>query len=55
MRPVRVIIINELEAAKKKPFRMFKVVSGLMESSQKRIYIIKYNIKALLKISLSPT
>lgn len=53
MRPVRVIIINELEAAKKIPFGMFKVVSGLMESSQKRIYIIKYSIKALLKISLS--
>jgi len=43
MRPVRVIIINELEA-KKNPFRMFKVVSGLMESSQKLIYIILYNI-----------
>lgn len=37
MRPVRVIIINELEA-KKKPFRMFKVVFGIMETSQKRTH-----------------
>lgn len=32
---------------------MFKVVFGVMESSQKRIYVIKYSIKILLKMSLS--